>query len=384
MRRRRGGFAGVLALCLMLAPLAAQEPPAVPEQAELDAALGRIRAEHGVTALAACALRGGQLVGLAAVGTRRRDRDTPVGVEDRWHLGSCTKAMTATLCAMLVDDGHLRFESTLPELFPGLAERMHADWHEVTLLDLLRHRSGLCAAPLVDGLWRRMTEHEGPHAAMRAEIAEELLTRPAERARGEFLYSNAGYIVVGAALERLCQTSWEELMAKRLFEPLGMTSAGFGAPGREGTLDAPQGHRGPRALPVGLGRGADNPPALGPAGTVHASLRDWAKFIALHVGCDEHEPPLVKPATLARLHEAPAGGEYACGFGVGRRSWASGAILSHSGSNTMWYCVVWASPQDRFAVLVAANEAGTSAQRATDAAASAWIERFSPHRKRED
>ena len=187
MRRAAARLAGVLALGLMA--VAAQEPQAALQaQTELDAALERIRAEHGVTALAACALRGGQLVGLAASGMRRRDRDTAVGVEDRWHLGSCTKAMTATLCAMLVDEGRLRFEATLPELFPELEERMHADWREVTLLDLLRHRSGLCAAPLVDGLWRRMTEHEGPHAAMRAEIAEELLTRPAERSRGEFLY----------------------------------------------------------------------------------------------------------------------------------------------------------------------------------------------------
>ncbi|MBI5852984.1 MAG: beta-lactamase family protein [Planctomycetes bacterium] len=373
MTARRLGV--ILAAGLAVTVSRAQESP----QAELE----RIRGEHGVVALAACVVREGEVTQLAAAGKRRRGGSEDVTVDDRWHLGSCTKAMTATLCGMFVDEGRLTFETTLPELFPALGDAMHAGWREVTLRDLLRHRSGMCANPFVDGLWRRMAEHDGPLPAIRAEVAEELLSRAPEFEHGSFHYSNAGYIVAGAALERIGAKSWEDLMSERLFVPLGMTSAGFGPPGVADRDEQPCGHLGAeRAVPVRPGRGADNPPALGPAGTVHASLRDWARFIALQLGHDSHDPPLIRKDTLADLHRPPEGGEYACGFGVTKRAWTKGLVLTHSGSNTMWYCVVWMAPADDFAVLVACNQAGEKAERAVDAVAGDWIARFAHPAKR--
>ncbi len=357
---------------LLVAALGAQTP--APEPESPFALLERIRSEHGVVALAACVVHGGEVAQLVAVGKRRRGGSEAVTVDDRWHLGSCTKAMTATLCGMFVDEERVKFESTLPELFPSLGDGMHAGWRKVTLRDLLRHRSGMSANPFVDGLWRRMAEHEGPLPAMRAEVAEELLSRAPEFEDGTFHYSNAGYIVAGALLERITGKSWEDLMRERLFTPLGMTSAGFGPPGVADRDEQPCGHLGAeRATPVRPGPGADNPAALGPAGTVHASLRDWARFIALQLGHDSHDPPLIRKETLADLHRPPEGGEYACGFGVTKRPWTKGVVLTHSGSNTMWYCVVWAAPADDFAVLVACNQAGAKAEHAVDAAAGGGI-----------
>ena len=83
------------------------------------------------------------------------------------------------------------------------------------------------------------------------------------------VYSNFNYVVAAHMLERRYDDSWEGLITARVFAPIGMETAGFGAPNTSQGVDAPWGHD---PEPVPFGPLADNPPALGPAGTVHASL----------------------------------------------------------------------------------------------------------------
>jgi CubicO group peptidase (beta-lactamase class C family) len=166
--------------------------------------------------------------------------------------------------------------------------------------------------------------------------------------------------------------AWQELIQRELFQPLGMHSVGFGHPGDAATIEQPWGHRraGDRLQPVF----GDNPSALGPAGTVHATLADWAKFARLHLGVHGDGEPLVRDETLAALHTPPDGAEYAFGWVVCRRPWAPGPILTHTGSNTMWFCVAWLAPEVDFAVLVTCNQGDAS--RACDDVAAACIRRF--------
>jgi CubicO group peptidase (beta-lactamase class C family) len=171
-------------------------------------------------------------------------------------------------------------------------------------------------------------------------------------------------------LEMQTDDSWENLMRHRLFEPLGMTSAGFGPPL---PLPQPQGHR--KRVPIGVGPGADNPAVLGPAGTVHASLEDWGKFISLHLIGPSDGSELLPRASFARMHAPAPGTDYAMGWVSVERPWG-GRVVTHSGSNGSWYAVVWAAPEQGFAVLVATNEAGDHAARATDEAASALIQHY--------
>lgn len=94
---------------------------------------------------------------------------------------------------------------------------------------------------------------------------------------GNFVYSNLSYMVAGAMAEKVTGKSWETLMQENLFTPLGMTSAGFGPPGTTGQVDQPWGHtlNGDTWIPYQH----DNPPDLGPAGTVHLTIEDWAKYL---------------------------------------------------------------------------------------------------------
>jgi len=116
-----------------------------------------------------------------------------------------------------------------------------------------------------------------------------------------FIYSNAGFSIAGAMAEKVTGTAWEELMKQRLFEPLGMTSAGFGPPGARGSIDQPRGHR-ENGSPVEPGRDADNPVAIGPAGTVHCAIDDWAKYVALHLQGARGKARIVKAETFKKLH----------------------------------------------------------------------------------
>jgi CubicO group peptidase (beta-lactamase class C family) len=181
-------------------------------------------------------------------------------------------------------------------------------------------------------------------------------------------------------LEKATGKTWEELMRTMLFEPLGMKSAGFGAPATPGKVDQPWGHtRGTLGgfKPVPPGPQADNPPAIGPAGTVHCSLPDLAKFVVFHLAGERGDSRLLKAESFKKLH-ASAGDDYALGWVVLEREWAGGRALMHNGSNTMFYIVVWMAPDRNCAVIVATNVGVDAAFAGCDEAASKLIQQFFP------
>jgi CubicO group peptidase (beta-lactamase class C family) len=192
----------------------------------------------------------------------------------------------------------------------------------------------------------------------------------------KFSYSNLGYVVAGAMTERVSNTEWEELVIETIFKPLGMKGCGFGGTGTPGKIDQPWGHSADGKPVSGNGPAVDNPAVMGPAGTVHCSLSDWARFIADQLGGARGERALLKPETYEKLHTPPFGGEYALGWIVARRDWGGGAVLTHAGSNTMNFAVVWVAPQRDFAVLISTNQGGPIAAKACDEAAATLIRSY--------
>lgn len=377
-----------------------------------------IRKKHQVPAMGALVLVNGKVVAGGAIGRRRVNAPEMVTFNDRWHLGSCTKSMTATLCAVLVQRGTLRWDQTLAESFPDLAEKMHPDFRTVTLKQLLSHRGGVPGDLRKDGLWSKLWNFKGSSTEARRLILTTITKDAPKPSVGSFEYSNGGTALAGLMAEQATGKSWEELMRTEVFAPLGIASAGFGPPGTAESNDEPCGHVSVTE-PVLPGLNADNPAAIGPAGTVHMSLPDWAKYIAAHLDGETmrrtkvaQQPPSDaanpttttpgKPALLRRpgdlisadlwetLHTPmpklnPKDAEYALGWSVTRRPWASdvqnqtppGRVITHAGSNTMWFCVVWAAQDRDFAVLVTANRAG-DATKAADEIASKLIGKFCP------
>jgi CubicO group peptidase (beta-lactamase class C family) len=348
---------------------------------DISDALKTLRDKNDLPGLVALAVQGDRVAAQGAAGVRKRGADAPITVEDRVHIGSCTKSMTATLIAILVGQQKLAWTTTVGEAFPRLKESMHPDWRGVTLEQLLTHRGGAPANLDADGLWGRLWSHKGSPTEQRLALVEGVVRRkPETKPGGQYTYSNAGFAVAGAIAESAMGEPWENLMEGRIFKPLGMASAGFGPPGSKDSLDQPRGHDG-EGRPVEPGPGADNPTAIGPAGTVHCSLGDWAKYAFVHARMDANGSKMaprgaegflkfLKPAAFEKLHTPASGGEprYAMGWIVADRDWADGPVLTHAGSNTMWFAVVWLAPKRDLALLAATNQAGDKAAAACDAA----------------
>lgn len=403
------------------APSATPTPAATP--VDLTESLAAILAEHKVPALAAMVVdASGTVLAQGVTGLRQAaaDDDAAVGtaaapatLADRWHLGSCTKAMTGTLCAVLVRQGKLSWSSTLGETLPDLREAMDPAWRSVTLEQLLVHRGGAPANLDAGGLWGRLWNHKGTPREGRLLLAQGLLARlPAHTPGTTFEYSNAGIALAGLMAETVTATDYETLIQRELFAPLGITTAGFGAPGAvppaataaaaaaadgaeepvAGTKpatepDQPRGHtrraKG-KYRPVPPGPGSDNPQAIAPAGTAHMSLADWSRFAALHLRGEQQgwtvgTRQVLLAEDFVKLHTpvrdkddtAAATGGYAMGWAFSAQGPGKPGLLVHAGSNTMWLCQVVLDRAAGRAILICCNAAGPDADKAVRAATSA-------------
>lgn len=372
-----------IALALLPCTLARADDEA---PVSLDKSLEPIRAKHDIPALAAAFVEGKDLRAIGAIGVRKKGEEAAkVEIDDRFHLGSCTKSMTATLAAILVEKKKIQWTTTVTQCFPELAQKIHADYRSVTLEDFLAHRSGLPEDRKPDPkIWSRIVRLRGPLPESRRELVRIVLEPPPATKPGTaHAYSNAGYTIAGAMLERASGTgrSYEDLVRALIFRPLEMKTAGFGPPGDARKLAEPWGH-GPGLLGAGMtavapGPKADNPAVIGPAGTAHASIGDWAKYASLHLrGARGEKGLLLEPESFTKLHTDVAGQEYALGWAVAEREWAGGPVLMHSGSNGLWYATIWIAPK-RNAAFVATSNCGTEAgAKACDDAVAAMIEEF--------
>ena len=309
-------------------------------------------------------------------GLRKFGGTEPVRAEDRWHVGSCTKAMTATLVASFVEEGEVSWDTTIGEVF-GEDAAIGEAYRPVTLRMLVTNRSGIpgrAPGEIWSNAWKA---NDAPDlVAARRQFVEAMLNvEPSFEPGTSYEYSNNGYVTAGAMLEQISGQSWEDLMRERIFEPLQMKSAGFGAPGTPGTEDQPWGHRDLQS-PVEPGPSADNPKVIGPAGTVHASLEDIARFVRMHL-LRETGPVLKQAETFDFLHQIGEGNRnYAAGWVVLNRDWAGGQALTHSGSNTMNNCLIWFAPEKQFACIIVTNIATDEAKELSDQAVAESVEKF--------
>ncbi len=168
-------------------------------QARLEARVARLQAATGLTGAAAAVITDGRLAGAAARGERRRGSGIPVTVDDRWHVGSITKSMTATLLAVLEDEGRFSLHDRLPALLPGVA--MAGGWSACTPHHLLTHTAG-ARANFPSRMQRVWPETPDELVAARRRFIADILAREPRSPCGErFAYSNVGYTIAGHVAE---------------------------------------------------------------------------------------------------------------------------------------------------------------------------------------
>tara|TARA_R110000868_G_scaffold2321_7_gene17315 strand:- start:32983 stop:34185 length:1203 start_codon:yes stop_codon:yes gene_type:complete len=338
----------------------------VPEPEALAAAVELARAETGLAGLAVLVGQSGEILEGAAAGLRARGQDASVTIRDRWHIGSCTKSMTATLLARYVERGLVSWDSTVAEMLPELAAGMDSQAATITLTHLLTATAGLPEYPsfaeseeqLVADIMQ-IASDAPTVAAQRLLVAERMLSRPPLTVPGaEFVYCSTGFIIAGAIAERLGGESYETLLAQEVLSPLGITEFGFGAPGSDAVLDQPRGHldSDPDTAVLPSSSNADNPAYFAPAGGLNITLGDWAVYAFEHARGETGDGQLLSPETYTQLHTpAIEGGIYAFGWGVLVQD-GSHLLLTHNGSNGAWFADLRIYPQSGFVYLMASND----------------------------
>lgn len=335
--------AGLFALALLAHATAAGAKPPV----DLDRILASAMTGTKIPAMGLLVIRDGQVAGSAVRGVGRSDRSDPVGIGDQWMIGSTSKSQTVAMVARLVERGVLSWDTPLAEMLPDLAEGMQPDYRAITLVQLLSHHAGLPENIGDMKLFESFFADSRPLPAQRlAYISAALKEAPVYAPGTDFGYSNTGFLIAAAIAERATGISYEDLMHREIFEPLGMTSAGFGATD-EGQ---PSGHGGGKPI------GPSNPPMFAPAGNIHMSLPDWSKFCLDQLAGAKGHGQLLSAASYRLMQTAQPNGQTGLDWGIqptiaGRQ----GPVLVHGGSDGYWFAYIVLFPETGAGILVVDN-----------------------------
>lgn len=361
--RIAGAFLMVAALCFGAASVRAQT--------SLNDALIPYLARHQLPAVAAAVVVRGKLLAAGAVGTRRAGTALPVAPNDRFHLGTATQAMTALLAAMQVEAGRLLWTSTIADVFQELSKGMNPALGQVTLEQLLSHTSGVPSDnEVARNFVQRALLEPGNLDDQRYWLVKEWSALPLAAVPGSQLaYSTMNYVIAGAMVERVAGKSWEELVAERIFDPLALYSAGFGPQASLGRIDAPLGHSNNLKGPIEAmlaGPNSDHPPVLGPAGNIHMSVLDFARWAGWQADKGRHGARLITPDTFDRLLRPAVGVD-----------WAPRPLVFHGGSNGLNLAQAWLDPETGFAMVLVTNIGGMKADEALNSLAGELYKKFS-------
>ncbi|CAL9485402.1 serine hydrolase domain-containing protein [Streptomyces sp. enrichment culture] len=297
------------------------------------------QAEGRAPSVVATAVRGGRTVW---TGARASSEETVPGADTQYRIGSITKTFTAVLTLRLRDEGLLDLQDPLEKHLPGTGVG------KVTVAELLAHAGGLAAE--TPGPWWERTP-----GSLRPELADVLGERPAVHPAGRrFHYSNPGYALLGALVERLRGAPWEEVLRQEVLEPLGLERTGVRpqAPHAHGWAVHPWADVLLPEPAVDLGR-------MAPAGQLWSTSGDLARFAAFLVEGDER---VLSAASVSEMRApaAPAeaadvAGGYAYGLGLELRHDNGRALVGHTGSLPGFLACLSVGVEDDVSVVVLAN-----------------------------
>lgn len=369
-RGRRVLFAAIVPVLAISAATAAG--------GEIEDQLAAICQSQNVPGIIAASVGPDGVIERACVGVRKRGSSDAISIDDQFSIASNSKAFTATLAAVLVDDGVLEWSTTISDVWPD--QPVHEGFKNVTLEQLLAHAGGLQKdLPLTGPEWGSFFAERFKPEQERARMCQLLLTKAPAGTVGKHDYSNLGYVIVAAMLEELSKQPFEQLMKQRVFDPLKMTSTEFCSTKKLKAAKGPLlwGH-GAKGEPIKPGAPvSENPTVYAGCGTIRTTIGDWAKFLRWHLN-ESAGPVLKSDETIRRLHEGDTdrgipGQKY--GFGWIRFESPFGRTLQHTGNNSNQYSLVWLMPDAKRATLVMTNTGEEQAFAACDAATVVLMQR---------
>ena len=320
----------------------------------LAAEFDRNRIDLHVPGAVLAIVRGEEVIFARGFGVADIEKKTPVTPDTPFFIGSTTKAFTATLVGMLVDEGRMQWDDPVEKYLPEfkLAVQSKEPNDRATLRDVLSHRTGFTRMAFLE-INRGLSSDE---ILRRASSVEALAPF-----RQRFLYNNVHYLAAGSAAGVAAGTSWHALMQERILAPLGMTATRTSF--REAWNDprTARGYRWDEAAqavrPVTLEMGI-NVDGVAPAGAISSTARDmtsWLRFLlrqGVHGG-----KALISPAALTTTWtpQIPIGGTDAYGLGWFVRKWQGQRLIEHGGSITGYSAEVGLLPDSNIGFVVLTN-----------------------------
>ncbi len=316
-----------------------------------------VRTDTGIPAIGIAVIKDGKL-DVAVSGVREIGKSSPVLPDDPWSIGSIGKSMGSTVVGRLVEQGKLRFESTLKECLPGID--MRPEYENVTLEQMMHHRGGI---PRFMGLTSAQIEkivgQEKDPLAMRTLFAKEILSQPPFAEPGtQFGYSNGGYVLLAMVAAVATGESFEQLLVETVYEPLGLKHSFVDAQ----TLpsERPSGHVFSKGAFVP--RNMQGPIEVlfaGAGAAINMSLADLAAYGQMHLEGLQGKDRVLKSQTIKRLHsgEPEVEGEdaiYAAGWGI-RYVAGLGEVHSHNGSNGTFHSEIMVVPSKSLVIVAISN-----------------------------
>ena len=346
------------ALGLAVSSAAAQAPAREPFPG-LDAYVQAALKTWNVPGVALGIVRHDSVIYLKGYGVRTVGTTDPVDDQTLFAIGSCTKAFTAAGLAMLVDEGKIRWDDPVTKYLPGFQVADPYVTREITLRDLLTHRTGVDRAEF---MWYRS-------GLDRAEVVRRVrFLHQTVGFRSQFTYNNLMYLVAGQTLSAASGMSWDDFIQHRILDPLGMRSTTLTIRGLDQQRDVASPHRTThgvvRAVPW------DNVDNIAPAGSINSNVRDTAQWVRLQLHHGKFgDKTLVNAASLDETHklqtpipvgppspDSPVIHFVGYGMGWGAHDYAGHVALEHTGGIDGFLAHVALLPDDDFGVVILAND----------------------------
>lgn len=364
MGRRHTWFAVIFGATILLNSSRADSPE------DIAPVLEPIRLKFNAPAVAAGIVRDGQLAGVGVSGVRSLDGKEPAAVTDRSLIGSCGKAATRLLIGRLVDQKLIRWDSTLAELLPDVP--MQNAYKDVAVGDIIAHRGGLQPYTMINPTKTPAVFIQAMSAReARAEFTKHLLMEPpVAQPKTRFVYSNAGYGLLGHLAERIANKPFEQLMRDEVFRSLGMKSAIVGNPGAASNIAGWGGHlRENDSFKPAIVR--PSLPPIAPAGLMSMSIEDFAKLASALIEVEAGRPnEFLGPMAIEKLPELRPGsagegeiffggdGHYTAAFALWPSRNLAIVVMSNAGDSDDVCAAIINTLRERFAPQISGERTG--------------------------
>jgi CubicO group peptidase (beta-lactamase class C family) len=341
-----------------------------PAQDYVDQVVERARKEFEVPGIAVAIVKDGNVVLAKGYGVRKVGEAAPVTPHSLFRIASNTKAFTAAALAMLVDEGKIRWDDAVIQHMPGFQMYDPYVTRELTVRDLLVHRSGL-------GLGAGDLMFFPPSDLSREEIVRRLrFIKPATSFRSRYAYDNLLYLVAGQLVPAVTGKSWDDFVKERIFTPLGMTSTSTSTQAIKAASDVamPHSKAGGKLEPLPL-EGVDN---HAPAGGINSCVADLAKWVTVQLNrgdmgssrlfSEAQSKEMWSAQTIMPIGDPPIGALAALrpnfsayGLGWGLNDYRGKKIVSHTGGLAGYVSRVTMAPDLKLGIVVLTNQEATGA-----------------------